>query len=680
MEQGAVIAYYDEKKFTLAVVSRVQNSKVNLITEKNVEKKINTNRIVFVSSDRLDTDSSGHELAEKLKEIGEKQQALEKEICVKEIWEVLEGETGPFDSKYISELAFGGENTSDHEAAVHRKLFRDRLYFKSKGAEFMVNSRETVEKNRMRIEREAERERMLSASARWLEDIWNDQLHEAPSNKSDIIEMLKQFVLFGSDAPRFKETKELLSRVDIAADDKPFRLLVKMGIWDENENLLLHQMDIPLEWSEKTLAEARRIYEDCKEIDADPLNRQRQEFRNLFTVTIDGEHTEDFDDAVSMEIDDTNILKIGIHITDVASLIPVESELSEEARERSVTVYLPEQRIPMLPPLLSEDLLSLKENVPRRVVSLMMEIDENNEIINWEFYPALIKVSERMTYDQANQKIESDPLFKRTWEFTKALREKRLAAGALIQSKPELEIKVTGKDDIEIRALPDNTPGRVMISELMIRYNHLAGVFLADHDVKSIFRSQRGPENKLISYEEFDPLLFYRQRRMLNRAEITIEPEHHFSLGVNPYMTCTSPIRRFFDLACQRQILSLFYDYIHPYDEEELNKIIMISEERKKNASRLQWRRERYWLIKYMEKRIGHIFDAVILDQSASRYRIIIPAFLLEFDVFDSRINNLHPGEKVQVKIEQARARAGNIRASILPPADRTVEESDHLK
>jgi len=133
-------------------------------------------------------------------------------------------------------------------------------------------------------------------------------------------------------------------------------------------------------------------------------------------------------------------------------------------------------------------------------------------------------------------------------------------------------------------------------------------------------------------------------------------PERHAGLGLDAYLTGTSPIRKFFDLVTQRQIRSVF-GLDSAYAEEEINKITQALETPMRNVFRLQNRRKRYWLLRHLEGRMGEKLEGVVLTRRRNGYQILLPEIMMETGLPAVGGFNLKAEDMVQVTVQHVDAR-----------------------
>src|SRR4051794_40452295 len=136
--------------------------------------------------------------------------------------------------------------------------------------------------------------------------------------------------------------------------------------------------------------------------------KARRDYRKLPIVTIDGETARDFDDAVTVRRLSNGNFELQVHIADVAHYVTDSTPIDREARLRGTSVYFPDRAIPMLPIELSTDICSLRPKVDRLVLSCIMEIDHQGEILGYAINEGVIRSTERMTYTDVNAILEGD--------------------------------------------------------------------------------------------------------------------------------------------------------------------------------------------------------------------------------------------------------------------------------
>src|SRR5438045_8793960 len=153
------------------------------------------------------------------------------------------------------------------------------------------------------------------------------------------------------------------------------------------------------EHSSEAVEEAKRLGGAVKEKDV----KGRTDFRPLTTVTIDGEHARDFDDAITIERLANGHFWLGVHIADVSHYVQEGSALDREAYDRGTSVYFPERAVHMFPSELATGLCSLNPHVDRLVQSCLMEVDRRSgSVVRYEMHDGVIHSHARMTYTEVN--------------------------------------------------------------------------------------------------------------------------------------------------------------------------------------------------------------------------------------------------------------------------------------
>ena len=591
-------------------------------------------------------------MVDALKATAARRNALISHIDIKELWEVLNTEQEWIDLKTMTEFCFPDTSNCDHESSVQRAFFQNKRYFKFNYNRFFPNTQESVEKKVAQEKKVARRNRMAQEGGDWLAGIINDNLPSIPDDKMEIVNLLKSFYLFEKENEHYDLGKAILARAGIDPDEGIFKLLAKLGVFDENENTDLHRYNISPDFPEKVMDFAtERIRSAQGTTDAG----QRKDLTMLSSMTIDGQSTLDFDDAISIE-DHGDHYRLGVHIVDVGHFVKKGDLIDREAIARGSSIYMPDQKIPMLPTSLAEDLCSLKAGQLRPAISILVNLTRFSEIIDYEIVPSMIKVEHQLTYYDVNTIGDDDQRIIILRDIAEKFRQKRMAGGAVQITLPDINVWVGNNGEITVSRINRESPARMLVSEIMIMANWLMAKFLAKHNIPAIYRSQKGPRERL--YKGAKGTLFQNcmQRKMLSRFVLGTEPENHSGLGLNAYVTATSPIRKYFDLATQRQIRGVL-GLEAPSTSEEIDGMIQVLELPMSHAMKLQHNRHRYWLLKYLEKRIGQKEEAVVLYKKRDNYQILITEYMIEKDLSASSGIDLHPEDLIQVTIQHVNAR-----------------------
>ena len=652
MESGNIVEYIDRQKIMCAVVLEVKNQRLRLLTESNREVNLSVNRLAHTCETRIDLSMGRHKMVDALKEIVGRRKALISYVDIKELWEVLNTEQVWIDLKTMTEFCFPDSPNDDHESAVVRAFFKNRYYFKFQRDRFFPNTQDQVER-RIAHEREvARRNRIIQEGGDWLANVMNDNDPLIPEDKLEILDQLKAFYLFGKENENYDLIKGILARAGIDPDEELFNVLVKLGVFLENENLDFYRYNISTVFSDDVNQYASRLIGSPQDfLDT----KHRKDLTMLPLMTIDGQATLDFDDAISLE-DYGDHFRLGIHIVDVGHFVRKGDIIDQEALSRGSSIYMPDQKIPMLPSSLAEDLCSLKAGQLRPAISILVNLGKSYEINDYEITPSLIKVEQQLTYYDVNLIADDNDDIIALRKIAEKFRLERLSAGAIQITLPDIHIWIGDDGEITVSRINRESPGRMLVSEIMIMANWLMAKFLAEHNVPAIFRSQASPRERL--YKGDNGTLFQNcmQRKLLSRFILNPEPEKHSGLGLDAYVTATSPIRKYFDLVTQRQIRSVF-GMEKPSTREEINDIIQILEQPMSHVAKIQYNRHRYWLLKYLEKQIGQKEEAIVLYKKKSNYQIILREYMIECDLPLSSGIDLKPEDLIQVTLQHANAR-----------------------
>ncbi len=652
MKQGNIVEYIDRRKIVCAVVLEIKKQRLRLLTETNREVSLSSSRVLHNSNTHIDLSMGKDRLVETLKEIVKKRKHLMNYINIKELWEILNTEQEWIDLATMTEFCFTDILDDDHESAVLRAFFEDQIYFKFKSEKFFPNSKEKVERLNFQVYEINRKNILIERGGRWLKSILNG--NDISLSKSDLqfVEILKSFYLFGKESKQSSIAKEILKKANIDADKDMFRIFVKLGIWNENENLDIYRYNVPVAFSDKTLECAKNF---SNSFQTDFLKNNRKDFTMLPLITIDGQLTLDFDDALSVEEKKDHYI-LGVHIADVGHFIKKGSIIDREAINRGSSIYTFDQRISMLPTCLAEEICSLKTGKLRPAISIIIKLNKNLQIIDYKIIPSIVKVKRQLTYHDVNLIANEDREIIILHEIAKCFRRQRIANGALPISLPEINIWMDENGEIAVNRVNRESPSRMLVSEIMIMANWIMARFLAKHNTPAIFRSQPEPKARLYKGNQGTLFQNWMQRKNLSRFVLNCRPEHHSGLGLDAYVTATSPIRKYFDLVTQRQIRAILKLEAF-YKIEDIEQLIMSLKQTLSSVSKIQSNRHRYWIFKYLEKKIGQKEEAVLLYKRRNSYSILIPAYMIECDLPLTAGTNFKPEDIFQVTIQHVDAR-----------------------
>src|SRR5271165_369260 len=255
--------------------------------------------------------------------------------------------------------------------------------------------------------------------------------------------------------------------------------------------------------------------------------RHRCDYRALPIVTIDGETARDFDDAVNVRRMSNGNFELQVHIADVAHYVREGSPIELEARLRGTSVYFPDRAVPMLPMELSTDLCSLRPQVDRLVLSCVMNIDHQGEIVGYTLNEGVIRSAERMTYTNVNLILEGDHALRQHYhqlvdvfdlmrELAMVLNRKRARRGSIDFDLPEPVIEFDEHGLMKGITRSERNIANRIIEEFMLSANECVASYLENKRIASLYRIHEKPDPKRVY--DFE----------------TIAAKFGYSLGVGP--------------------------------------------------------------------------------------------------------------------------------------------------
>jgi ribonuclease R len=414
--------------------------------------------------------------------------------------------------------------------------------------------------------------------------------------------------------------------------------------------------------SPEAIAEAKHLGGSVREKDL----QRRTDFRQWQTVTIDGEHARDFDDAISIDRLPNGNFWLAVHIADVAHYVTEDSALDREAYERSTSVYFPERAVHMFPSELSTGLCSLNPNVDRLVQSCLMEVDRRNgAVVRYEMHDGVIHSHARLTYTEVNRILTDRdpeaierrrdilPMLERMHELFDILHARRRRRGSIDFDLKESEIVLDDQGMVEAIVAAERNVAHRLIEEFMLLANETVAAHLETNGVPSLYRVHEEPDPaKVEVFEEFVSTLGYSlaanpdklvpgdfQRlvekihgkpeekpiaflmlRTMQKARYDPANLGHFGLAAGSYTHFTSPIRRYPDLVVHRVLREGrrgLNDERRAELTEDLPEIARHTSERERRANDAERELVQWKKVRFMADKVGDEFEGYVTGVSA---------------------------------------------------------------
>ncbi len=358
-----------------------------------------------------------------------------------------------------------------------------------------------------------------------------------------------------------------------------------------------------------------------------------KDLSHLKTFIIDSKNPKEIDDAISLEVKN-NVKIIWIHVSYPAKLFKFNSEIDNEAKKRSSSLYLIDKYISMLPENIIEQ-SNLSRNKLSETLSACIELNNNGSIKKYKLIETLIKPNYELSYEDTNEILELEPkeehelitlleLLKKSFNYRK---EKGAITFNNSYSKILFNNNITTIETIDI------TEAHKLVSEAMILMGYVTSDYLIKNNIPAPFRIQKincDSKNILERYSN-SPVKYIILKQFIGKSLISSKSGVHETLGLDSYVQSTSPLRRYLDLLIQRQIY-LNINNKEILSEEIVNKEIELSKIKQKENNNITKENKLFFLKLYF-KNVHNKLHKMIFIKWINHKKNIALVFFTAYDL-----------------------------------------------
>lgn len=622
---SSVVIYENNGNLILGMVTGSKKEKLRVLNIKGSEIELAANRLYHLPGGAPSSFAGQKDRILYLEKLWDEALVKSDQVELETIWESFDGSTSEIAVSEITELFYGNNELVNH-LSIRISLHFDTLYFKRNKETFTVRTKDTVAALLREREAALVKEQELEEFINILRTapLSPEKLATLSPTNQNFLELLEDLAVGATEGSDTKEARDLCQYIceklelNLSGhpEERALSLLKSLGIFNNSTNLALIKYRPRINFPDNVSSEADNIAKSFAIQNLPP----RLDLTHLNTFTIDDISTKDMDDGLSIEQTE-NGFTIGIHISDVSAVVTPDTYLDREAKLRGTSIYCPESTIHMLPPSMSQKLLSLVQGQTCPTISYLINLNHDFDIIDYKIVEANIKVTSRYNYDQVDALIlNSEQASQQNDipvndiqnllllnEIANKLEVDRIDGGAVRVNRKDVSININKDGTLSLGEYDEASPARSLVGEMMILANHISADFTLKAGVPFIYRTQ--PDSDVDPFSNPNniptgPAYDFMVRLRLKRSSITVDPGRHSSLGLSSYTQVTSPIRRYLDLCAQRQLAEYLRSKNHFYTKNELNQIIVESETPLTNAKFLSQESKRFWILKYLQQEL----------------------------------------------------------------------------
>jgi len=666
-----ILAYLSQGEIFFALEKERKKNKVLAVSPLQKDVSFAEDKILATFSF---SDMTIPPLIEEAKKLIEDFNQLEETLSLEELYLLVQEEEHGFLLEELTSFMFSSPS-SLQKLALFSALLKDKIFFKQKNNQFFSKSQEevdlTLKKIALEKEREEQKKQEKNIALNWLQAHLNKeslpQVLPPPKEVLSFLKPVKTLAIEGDESLKKSVALEILHHLNeisgLKIEGNPvyasFKLLRDLGVFHEDENLLIQRYALTLYPQEEEKEEVLNLIQNFKKQEGFQEN-----LTHLTTFSVDDAKTKDIDDAFSVENLPTGY-RFFIHIAHASLYIPPKSLLDNRAFKKTTSLYLPNNVFSMLPLEFSENLCSLLEQKEKNALSFIIETNKNFEILNTAIKPSVVFIKKNKSYEEVNE-ILANPTHNSYWFF------KTFYNFALIQQKKRLQeqhgiefafptiIPKIVEGQIVLKHYNPFSQSAFIVKEMMVLGNALAANFCKTHSLPIIYTAQDEPdavftlENRLIT-EKAEMLSIVKY---MKKAYTTTQPHPHYALGLSCYTQATSPIRRYQDLVIQRQITAFITNKPLPYSIDAIYEIKTALEIQKPIISQIESESNKYWLLKYLLLHYRNKpLEGIVTKELPDGYLVEIQKTLTYAKIISKQ--NLELGQKIEVKLHTIIPRIG---------------------